>query len=365
MPTVDLVGGIRFTHDRKTGTSYIGGKWNPAAAGDRVNGFMSYTLAETQSFTYDDSQWSYMLGVNYKPSDDTLIYAKYSRSYVSGGQVSVQTWKPEFAKSWEAGVKTTMLDGKLRANLAMFSVTYDNLQFAKAGAAIPAGACAFGLADPRRRLGFAGAGSRPRTGTDGGADPGPDAGRKPRLYRLQVHRHAQLGSADYRRPLRRSSLACAQQGLRRWVWSAAAVTAAQTALSACEVAQTPNFRQTLLPKITSNLWAQWESEPLFNSDARLSVRLDAQIKSSMRIDPNPDAPLALAGWANLETVPTTLILNGRIALSDIQMGPIKTTVALWGRNLTNDRHIQFTGGRWRRHISARPASRRPVRWVRI
>ena len=83
---------------------------------------------------------------------------------------------------------------------------------------------------------------------------------------------------------------------------------------------------------------------MFNSDARLSVRLDAQIKSSMRIDPNIDAPLALPGWANLETVPTTLILNGRIALSDFDLGPLKTTFALWGRNLTNDRHIQFTGG---------------------
>ena len=39
-----------------------------------------------------------------------------------------------------------------------------------------------------------------------------------------------------------------------------------------------------------------------------------------------------------------MILNGRIALSDIQMGPLKTTFALWGRNLTDDKHIQFTGG---------------------
>ena len=64
-----------------------------------------------------------------------MLYAKYSRSYVSGGQIATLTWKPEFAKSWEAGVKTTLLDGKLRANLAVFSVTYENLQFAKAGSA--------------------------------------------------------------------------------------------------------------------------------------------------------------------------------------------------------------------------------------
>ena len=52
----------------------------------------------------------------------------------------------------------------------------------------------------------------------------------------------------------------------------------------------------------------------------------------------------MPGWDKLEAVPTTLILNGRIALSDIQMGPLKTTFALWGRNITDDKHIQVPGG---------------------
>ena len=83
---------------------------------------------------------------------------------------------------------------------------------------------------------------------------------------------------------------------------------------------------------------------MWGGDARLSLRLDAQIKSKMFIDNNDDAPLPLPGWANLEEVPATLILNGRIALSDLQLGPLKTTLALWGRNLTDDKHIQFRGG---------------------
>ena len=59
----------------------------------------------------------------------------------------------------------------------------------------------------------------------------------------------------------------------------------------------------------------------------------------------PVTPLAvLTVNAEAMSVPTTLILNGRIALSDIQMGPVSTTFALWGRNLTDDKHIQFTGG---------------------
>ena len=96
-----------------------------------------------------------------------------------------------------------------------------------------------------------------------------------------------------------------------------------------------------MPKITSNLWAQWESEPLFNSDARLSVRLDAQIKSSMRIDANTMRRCRFRVGPISSKSPSTLILNGRIALSDSRWVRSIPRFALWGRNLTDDKHIQF------------------------
>ena len=326
LPTVDLVGGLRYTNDHKTGTSYIGGLWNPATPGDRVNGFVSYTPSQVQSFVYDDSQWSYTLGINYKPSDDLLVYAKYSRSYVSGGQIATLAWKPEFAKSWEAGVKSTLFDGKLRANLAVFSVTYENLQFANAGSAFPLSPTLFGSKSPARARGFE---LELTAAPTRGVTLGANLGYTDFKY---------LGTLNWE-VLITGGLCAAEFGA-----SLSGTPAALAALSACEVAKTPNFRQTLLPKVTSNLWAQWESEPMWGGDARLSLRLDAQIKSKMFIDNNDDAPLPLPGWANLEEVPTTLILNGRIALSDLQLGPLKTTLALWGRNLTDDKHIQFRGG---------------------
>ena len=333
LPVVDLVAGVRYTKDHKTGTSFIGGLWNPATPGDRVNGFMSYTPSQIQSFVYDDDQWSYTFGVNYKPNDDVLLYAKYSRSYVSGGQIATLAWKPEIAKSWEAGVKSTLFDGKLRANMSVFSVTYDNLQFANAGSAFPLSPTLFPL--PTLIVGSESP-ARAR-GIELELTAAPTRG---------VTLGANLGYTDFKytgtlnwEVLITGGLCAAEFGA-----SLSGTPASLAALAACEVAKTPNFRQTLLPKITSNLWAQWESEPLFNSDAQLSVRLDAQIKSKMFIDNNDDAPLPLPGWANLEEVPTTLILNGRIALSDLQLGPLKTTLALWGRNLTDDKHIQFVGG---------------------
>ena len=113
------------------------------------------------------------------------------------------------------------------------------------------------------------------------------------------------------------------------------------ALAACEKASSPHYRQTLLPKVTSNLYAQYESEPVFG-DARFNVRLDASFRSSMALDANDDVPTP--AFAPVEKTPSVWILNGRVALSDIDIGGAKATLALWGRNLTNDKSIQFTGG---------------------
>ncbi len=363
LPVLDLVGGLRFTRDEKSGRSYIGGRWNPATPGDRVNGTVSYTTsptsfqvpvgggnfitqtipAEYQSFQYRDNQPSYMLGINYKPNNDLLVYAKYSRSFVSGGQIANLEWKPEIAKSWEAGIKSTLLDGKLRANIAAFHVTYTNLQLAQGGSAfatvnptianVPV--IITGSPAPAKVKGFeVELTAAPTRGVTLGANLGYTDFR----YDGTLNAAVLITAAS---PLCVAEFGALGQAQAFASINPAAVGTAQAALTACEVASTPRYNQTLLPKWTSNLYAQWESEPLFG-DARLSVRLDASFKSSMRLDANDNAPLP--GFEPVEMTPSTWVLNGRIALSDFDLGPAKATFALWGRNLTDDKSIQFTGG---------------------
>jgi iron complex outermembrane receptor protein len=349
MPVLDLVAGFRYTHDDKSGNSVIGGKWNPATPGDRINGTMTYTStptslfggllivpAEQQSFVYSDNQPSYSLGVNYKPNNDLLVYGKYSRSYVSGGKIANLTWKPEIAKSWEAGIKSTLLDGKLRANLAVFSVTYENLQLAQGGSAFALSnpnianvpVIITGVNVPFKVKGFElELTAAPTRGLTLGANLG-------------------LTSAKFDGTLSALVLVTAASPMCGAEFAAFAGSASPSAtvlsnLSACETASSPHYHQTLLPKWTSNLFAQYETEALFNG-GRLSFRVDASFRSSMRLDANDDAPLP--GFEPVEATPATWILNGRVALSDIEVGAVKTTLALWGRNLTNDQSIQFTGG---------------------
>ncbi|MBV8972385.1 MAG: TonB-dependent receptor [Sphingomonadaceae bacterium] len=77
--------------------------------------------------------------IDYKITDENLLYASYSRGYKSGGVnpplspgagVPVN-FQPEFIDSFEVGSKNTFLDGRVRLNLAAFYYYYSNLQISR------------------------------------------------------------------------------------------------------------------------------------------------------------------------------------------------------------------------------------------
>ncbi len=77
--------------------------------------------------------------VDFKISDESLLYASYSRGYKSGGinpplspvfTVS-ESFAPEFIDAFEVGSKNTFLDGRLRLNLAAFYYKYKGLQISR------------------------------------------------------------------------------------------------------------------------------------------------------------------------------------------------------------------------------------------
>ncbi|MEN7538247.1 TonB-dependent receptor [Aurantiacibacter flavus] len=82
------------------------------------------------------SNFSMKLGVQLHPTDDVMVYGSYTEGYKSGGwstRASVPIAAPivfqeETAATFEAGVKSTLFDGRLQANLAAFSTSYDDVQ---------------------------------------------------------------------------------------------------------------------------------------------------------------------------------------------------------------------------------------------
>lgn len=71
-------------------------------------------------------------GLQYQIDPRTLLYASYSQGFKSGGfDIGVadpKPYLPEKLTDYELGVKTTLLDNRLRANVSAFFYNYTNLQ---------------------------------------------------------------------------------------------------------------------------------------------------------------------------------------------------------------------------------------------
>jgi iron complex outermembrane receptor protein len=124
----ELFAGFRLTHDRK-----------------RIRQVASGNFVPTVPATFDQSgkdSWTeptYRIGLNIKPSNDTLLYASYNRGYRAGAydvgfitnpaQIA-RAVDPETVDSFEAGLKTTAFDRRLRLSTAAFYTIYKDQQLA-------------------------------------------------------------------------------------------------------------------------------------------------------------------------------------------------------------------------------------------
>jgi iron complex outermembrane receptor protein len=281
---LDLVGGARITKDEKWG-DYV---FAPTGSFNLTN----------LPFTYRNTKPNYSIGLNYHPTDAILLYGKYSTGFMSGGSVSDVGFAPETVRSWEGGVKADLLDRRLRTNLALWDAKYEHIQSAQSGQNV----------------------GRPELSTVVIDNGGLKAkGAELEITALPITGVTTGGSFGY---------------------TDAKYTNPNAALVAGAGGE---YDVTLIPKWTVNLYGQYETEPVYR-DARVTFRMDAMWRSRMLVDPNPDIGLIVPEFAPYAYAPATWVVNGRIALEDIPAGPGKATVALWVRNLTDDRSMTFPTG---------------------
>ncbi|HVW70864.1 MAG TPA: TonB-dependent receptor [Steroidobacteraceae bacterium] len=84
----------------------------------------------------DQDNVSWRFGLNYKPLDDTLLYASASRGYKAGSfpTISASSFKQyapvtqESVTAYEGGIKTALLDRRLTLDAAIYYYDYDNKQ---------------------------------------------------------------------------------------------------------------------------------------------------------------------------------------------------------------------------------------------
>ena len=123
--------GARYTDDKRRAifNNFQGGIATPASPLFNA-GQVRITAAPT-SVTRPSAQagkFTWLVGLNYEPAPDTLIYGKVSTGFKAGGFDSVGDYAPETNTAYEAGIKKSF--GSSSINFSGFYYDYKDLQAA-------------------------------------------------------------------------------------------------------------------------------------------------------------------------------------------------------------------------------------------
>lgn len=127
----EIVAGLRYTHDRKSGTYDVS-----STAAFAVPTFVSPTVGFTSRVSDKWSSLDPSITLNFRPTNSLLLYAAYKEGFKSGGfqhrpssaLVASLPYDPEKLTSWEVGLKSEWFDRRLVANVSAFNYDYKDLQ---------------------------------------------------------------------------------------------------------------------------------------------------------------------------------------------------------------------------------------------
>lgn len=123
-----LTGGVRYTSEGKDYTYRRRDRF-----GNKLPGFNAQLDGMTGNYRGD--RWDYRANIAYQVTDHINTYVQYSTGFKGGGvnprpfaPSQVQPFGPETLATWEAGVKSELLDRKVRLNLAAYTSRYQGIQ---------------------------------------------------------------------------------------------------------------------------------------------------------------------------------------------------------------------------------------------
>ncbi len=83
-----------------------------------------------------DTGFTHRLNLTWKPSEDILAYATWSRGFRPGGinrRATIIPYAADFLTNYELGIKTTLADGMVRLNAAIYQQEWKRFQFSFLG----------------------------------------------------------------------------------------------------------------------------------------------------------------------------------------------------------------------------------------
>lgn len=134
---VSLTGGLRYTRDEKNlevGPQHVGGFC-------LLVDFIACDDSPVAPIDASDGRWSYDATVRYEVDEKTSVYARYANGFraptIQGRDVAFNgnpsVADSEVINSFEVGLKSDMMDNKLRINAAAFYYKIDDMQFTAIG----------------------------------------------------------------------------------------------------------------------------------------------------------------------------------------------------------------------------------------
>ncbi|MBK7521743.1 MAG: TonB-dependent receptor [Gammaproteobacteria bacterium] len=282
----DLTLGIRYTEDEKD--AYL---------------YNQNILGTTESAPGKaDDKWdniSYLVNGNYAITDDINVYLSYATGYNSGGfnarasnLPSFQTpYDKEEVETWELGLKSELLDNRLRLNVALFTNDYTDIQINQFEA---------GTGGASSRIVNAGAGTYRGIEFDIAMVP---------LEGLTIDLTYGYLDAEFDEYL--------------------ALNPATNMLE--DISNVTTVNQA--PENSASLGVQYDFEPF--SFGALSARVDVAYKDEFVFHPFNN---------QYDSADDRTLVNGRISLNDIKLGCCEEgslRVSLWGKNLSDEEYREW------------------------
>ncbi|HQR03150.1 MAG: TonB-dependent receptor [Proteobacteria bacterium] len=306
---LEIVPGIRYTRDHRQATAYNQrnnmffvtptptlGVYNYVGAfADPTWGYKSASGDNTFSNT------SPTISFNYHWDDSLMTYFKLAKGYVTGGFDDQQGtvagfskgFKPETITSYEIGMKGEFLNRRLRVNGAAFWSQYENEQKTTAG--------------PNNVWAIENVGTSKYSGIE-----------------MDV---TGLVTERFKVSLSASWLT---HKYAKWI---------DTNATSPTYGQDIAYKRKLVVPNAYTLNLDYRF-PDFGLPGKLDGNLNFSHKGAMSTPIDTSIP----GMTQHITTPGYNVVNGRLALSQIQVGPGSNgdlTVALWGKNLTNKNYMNF------------------------
>jgi iron complex outermembrane recepter protein len=116
-----LTVGLRYTDDTKKGFDFL----------SFILPRIPFSVNPSKSFDESWDEVTGKVGLTWRASEDILLYANYSRGYLSGGGLVGNfpgIYQPETVRAWEAGFKTTLMENRLIFNGAAYRQKIRDMQ---------------------------------------------------------------------------------------------------------------------------------------------------------------------------------------------------------------------------------------------